>query len=106
MADATDLKSVDPKGSCGFESRHRYQVPERISGPELGGQCQCVERLLRKALKHRAHFALSGAAFRRSLTRDSVQLRPGPEPELVESGRGVLFDHVPGPGNKTPQNGL
>jgi hypothetical protein len=24
MADATDLKSVDPKGSCGFESRHRY----------------------------------------------------------------------------------
>jgi hypothetical protein len=24
MADATDLKSVDPKGSCGFESRHRH----------------------------------------------------------------------------------
>jgi hypothetical protein len=32
MADATDLKSVDPKGSCGFESRHRHQVPERIRG--------------------------------------------------------------------------
>jgi hypothetical protein len=26
MADATDLKSVDPKGSCGFESRHRYHL--------------------------------------------------------------------------------
>ena len=24
MADATDLKSVDLNGSCGFESRHRY----------------------------------------------------------------------------------
>jgi hypothetical protein len=23
MADATDLKSVGPKGPCGFESRHR-----------------------------------------------------------------------------------
>src|ERR1700751_5193363 len=30
MADATDLKSVDPKGSCGFESRHRHQVPEPL----------------------------------------------------------------------------
>ena len=41
MADATDLKSVDPKGSCGFESRHRYTsyVPENqeviVAPPEL-----------------------------------------------------------------------
>jgi hypothetical protein len=39
MADATDLKSVDPKGSCGFESRHRHQDFKRerlldlIQGP-------------------------------------------------------------------------
>jgi hypothetical protein len=26
---ATDLKSVDPKGSCGFESRHRHQEFKR-----------------------------------------------------------------------------
>jgi hypothetical protein len=25
MADATDLKSVGPKGPCGFESRHRQE---------------------------------------------------------------------------------
>src|SRR3984957_6130499 len=31
MADATDLKSVDPKGSCGFESRHRYTSLGRFS---------------------------------------------------------------------------
>jgi hypothetical protein len=37
MADATDLKSVDPKGSCGFESRHRQQEFKRgkASGLDL-----------------------------------------------------------------------
>ncbi len=30
MADATDLKSVDPKGSCGFESRRRHGVRNPI----------------------------------------------------------------------------
>jgi hypothetical protein len=28
MADATDLKSVERQLSCGFESRHRHQLPE------------------------------------------------------------------------------
>jgi hypothetical protein len=36
MADATDLKSVDPKGSCGFESRHRHQSKETGNGAQLG----------------------------------------------------------------------
>jgi hypothetical protein len=35
MADATDLKSVGPKGPCGFESRHRHQVPERLAGRSM-----------------------------------------------------------------------
>ena len=35
MADATDLKSVDPKGSCGFESRHRYQEFKEERLPDL-----------------------------------------------------------------------
>ena len=26
LADATDLKSVDPKGSCGFDSRPRHHT--------------------------------------------------------------------------------
>ena len=26
LADATDLKSVDPKGSCGFDSRPRHHA--------------------------------------------------------------------------------
>jgi hypothetical protein len=34
-AQITDLKSVDPKGSCGFESRHRYQEFEQERFPDL-----------------------------------------------------------------------
>jgi integrase len=36
MADATDLKSVDPKGSCGFESRHRHRDFRREKASGLG----------------------------------------------------------------------
>ncbi len=57
MADATDLKSVDPKGSCGFESRHRHTsyVPKNqevvSSNPmlldDLGpSQCAAVSKAL------------------------------------------------------------
>jgi hypothetical protein len=31
MADATDLKSVGPKGPCGFESRHRQMRGSRFA---------------------------------------------------------------------------
>ena len=31
LADATDLKSVDPKGSCGFDSRPRHHASQSVS---------------------------------------------------------------------------
>src|ERR1700722_15382462 len=49
MADATDLKSVDPKGSCGFESRHRYPqfTRKKASGldPEAFFVCRGLRRI-------------------------------------------------------------
>jgi hypothetical protein len=44
---STDLKSVNPKGSCGFESRHRYSQFSQILGPEL--RCQAIEASRRLA---------------------------------------------------------
>jgi hypothetical protein len=35
MADATDLKSVGPKGPCGFESRHRHHKSYTKTAPRL-----------------------------------------------------------------------
>ena len=35
MADATDLKSVGPKGPCGFESRHRHSQFREERLPDL-----------------------------------------------------------------------
>jgi hypothetical protein len=48
---STDLKSVDPKGSCGFESRHRYHQFTRKKASGLDPEAFFVCRGLRK-IKH------------------------------------------------------